>query len=92
MGQRLAPCLAIAFMSKVEAPVINIRPKLYCRYIDDCFVICSTQEEMDKCFDLLNEQSEYVKFTREKPKTNWLPFLNVQVSLTDSAYNTKCYR
>uniref|UniRef100_A0A158PCM8 B box-type domain-containing protein n=1 Tax=Angiostrongylus cantonensis TaxID=6313 RepID=A0A158PCM8_ANGCA len=37
-------------------------------YINDCFFICSTQEEMDKCFELLNEQSEYMKFTREKRK------------------------
>ncbi|VDM64183.1 unnamed protein product [Angiostrongylus costaricensis] len=77
MGQRLALSLAIAFISKVEAPMTDLGPPLYCRYIDDCFVLCSTQEEMDKCFKLLNKQSEYIKLTREKPKENWLPFLNV---------------
>ena len=92
MGQRLAPSLAIAFMSKIEAPVLNLRPKLYCRYIDDCFVICSTQKEIDKCFDLLNRQSEYIKFTREKPRDNWLPFLNVQINLNQSGYIKKWYR
>uniref|UniRef100_A0A0K0D9F9 Reverse transcriptase domain-containing protein n=1 Tax=Angiostrongylus cantonensis TaxID=6313 RepID=A0A0K0D9F9_ANGCA len=91
MGQRLAPSLAIAFMSGIEAPVIELRPLLYCRYIDDCFVIFSTQEEMDKCFELLNEQSEYIKFTREKPKESWLPFLNVQVNLSSSGNMTKWY-
>ncbi|KAJ1373721.1 hypothetical protein KIN20_036211 [Parelaphostrongylus tenuis] len=30
MGQRLAPSLAIAFMSKVEAPVMALRSLLYC--------------------------------------------------------------
>ncbi|VDM63932.1 unnamed protein product [Angiostrongylus costaricensis] len=65
IGQRLAPSLAIAFVSKVEAPVTDLGPLLYCRYVDDCFVLCSTQEEMDKCFELLNAQSEYIKFTRE---------------------------
>ncbi|VDM59724.1 unnamed protein product [Angiostrongylus costaricensis] len=30
MGQRLAPTLAVAFMSKVEAPVIDLTPLLYC--------------------------------------------------------------
>ncbi|VDM63512.1 unnamed protein product [Angiostrongylus costaricensis] len=30
MGQRLAPSLAIAFMSKVEAPVTDLGPLLYC--------------------------------------------------------------
>uniref|UniRef100_A0A0K0CYE9 Reverse transcriptase domain-containing protein n=1 Tax=Angiostrongylus cantonensis TaxID=6313 RepID=A0A0K0CYE9_ANGCA len=57
-GQRLAPSLAIALMYKVEAPVIDLRPLLYCRYIYDCLGICSIQEEIDKCFELLNEQSE----------------------------------
>ena len=80
MGQRLAPTLAIAFMSRIEAPVIDLRPLLYCRYIDDCFVVFSTQEEM--CFELLNEQSEYIKFTWEKPKDDWLSFLNVQINLS----------
>ncbi|VDM63570.1 unnamed protein product [Angiostrongylus costaricensis] len=70
MGQRLAPSLAIAFMSKVEAPVTDLGPLLYCRYVDDCFVLCSTQEEMDKCFELLNEQTEYIKFIQEKPREN----------------------
>uniref|UniRef100_A0A0K0D0E5 C2H2-type domain-containing protein n=1 Tax=Angiostrongylus cantonensis TaxID=6313 RepID=A0A0K0D0E5_ANGCA len=27
--------------------------------MDDCFVIFPTQEEMDKCLELLNEQSEF---------------------------------
>ncbi|VDM58650.1 unnamed protein product [Angiostrongylus costaricensis] len=92
MGQRLAPSLAIAFMSKVEAPVTDLGPLLYCRYVDDCFALCSTQEEMDKCFELLNTQSEYIKFTREKPKEKWLPFLNVQIHLSENGYITKWYR
>ena len=92
MGQRLAPSLAIAFMSKMEAPIIDLRPLLYCRYIDDCFVICSTQKEMDRCFELLNAQSEYIRFTREEPKNNWLPFLNVQIKLSEGGYITKWYR
>uniref|UniRef100_A0A0K0D3B8 Reverse transcriptase domain-containing protein n=1 Tax=Angiostrongylus cantonensis TaxID=6313 RepID=A0A0K0D3B8_ANGCA len=89
MGQRLAPSLVIAFMSKVEAPVTDLGLSLYCRYIKDRFVLCSTQEEMDKYFELLNEQSEYIKFTREKPKENWLPFLKVQINLSQNGYITK---
>ncbi|VDM63500.1 unnamed protein product [Angiostrongylus costaricensis] len=92
MGQRLDPILTIAFMSKVEAPVIDLGPLLYCRYIDDCLVICSTQEKIDRCFELLNTQSEYIKFTRGKPKEDWLPFLNVQIRLSENGYITKWYR
>uniref|UniRef100_A0A0K0CXM6 Protein HTATIP2 n=1 Tax=Angiostrongylus cantonensis TaxID=6313 RepID=A0A0K0CXM6_ANGCA len=90
MGQRLAPSPTIAFMSKVEAPVTDFGPLLYCRYkdIDDCFVICSTQEEIDKCFQFLSEQSEYIQFTRDKPKKNCLSFLNVQRSEESDAAET----
>ncbi|VDP11650.1 unnamed protein product [Heligmosomoides polygyrus] len=89
MGQRLAVALAVAFMSKVEGPVLKRMPTIYCYYIDDCFVICPTQLEMDTCFDLLNRQSQHIKFTRERPMENWLAFLNVQVHLSDGIYRTR---
>ena len=92
MGQRLAPVLAVAFMSKVEEPVLGRTPVLYCRYIDDCFIVCSTQAEMDICFELLNHQSEHIKLTREVPKDNWLAFLNVQVHLSKGVCRTMWYR
>ncbi|XGW09626.1 hypothetical protein V3C99_011701 [Haemonchus contortus] len=92
MGQRLAPTLAIAFMAKIEVPVLERLPMLYCRYIDDCFIVCSTQDEVDLCFDLLNAQSERIKVTREKPHEEWLPFLNVQVRTARGDYSTKWYR
>uniref|UniRef100_A0A7I4XT58 Reverse transcriptase domain-containing protein n=1 Tax=Haemonchus contortus TaxID=6289 RepID=A0A7I4XT58_HAECO len=92
MGQRLAPILAIAFMSKIEAPVLEHRPMLYCRYIDDCFIVCSTQEQMDMYFDLLNTQSEHIRLTRERPSGSWLPFLNVQVRRHSGMLSTKWYR
>nr|CDJ83588.1 unnamed protein product [Haemonchus contortus] len=43
-------------------------PIMYCRYIDDCCVITSTQQEMDELFTVLNQQSHYIKFTREVPR------------------------
>ncbi|KAK6745282.1 hypothetical protein RB195_011792 [Necator americanus] len=92
MGQRLAPTLAIAFMAKIEAPIWETRFLLYCRYIDDCFLVCSSQAEMDNCFKILNEQSEYITFTRDKPKGEWLPFLNVQVHISNRTHRTKWYR
>uniref|UniRef100_A0A7I4XWM4 Reverse transcriptase domain-containing protein n=1 Tax=Haemonchus contortus TaxID=6289 RepID=A0A7I4XWM4_HAECO len=92
MGQRLAPVLAIAYMSKIEKPVLDRRPVLYCRYVDDCFVACSTQKEMDKCFELLNSQADNIRFAREKPNDKWLPFLNMQVQLERGFLRTKWYR
>ncbi|KAK6763468.1 hypothetical protein RB195_023968 [Necator americanus] len=81
MGQRLAPTLAIVFMAKTEKPIIDRKPLLYYRYIDDCCVICSTQAELDTCFNLLNQQCPHIKFARERPIDNWLAFLNVHIYL-----------
>ena len=92
MGQRLAPVLAICFMSKIEEPVLSRHPLLYCRYIDDCCVVTSTQAEMDECFTILNQQSQYIRFTREEPHDGWLPYLNTQLMLTNGMVHVKWYR
>ena len=92
MGQRLAPVLAICFMSRIEEPVLARLPLMYCRYIDDCCVITSTQSEMDACFKILNEQSEYIKLTREEPRNGWLSFLNTQIKLSEGTVHVKWYR
>lgn len=72
MGQRLAPVPAVCFMSRVEQPVLDRSPLMYCRYIDDCCIVTSTQSEMDECFRLMNEQSQYIRLTRETPNNGWL--------------------
>ncbi|EYC07296.1 hypothetical protein Y032_0071g578 [Ancylostoma ceylanicum] len=92
MGQRLAPVIAICFMSKIEAPVLARLPLMYCRYIDDCCIVTSTQSEMDECFSILNQQSEHISFTRETPKDGWLAFLNTQVNLSNNTIRVKWYR
>ncbi|VDL64221.1 unnamed protein product [Nippostrongylus brasiliensis] len=92
MGQRLAPVLAICFMSRIEEPVLARLPLLYCRYIDDCFIITSTQSEMDECFRILNDQSQYIRLTRETPSNGWLPYLNTQVKVSDGMVSVKWYR
>ena len=92
MGQRLAPVLAICFMSKIEKPVLTRMPLMYCRYIDDCCVVTFTQSEMDECFRILNQQSQYIKLTRETPQNGWSPYLNTQVKLSNGIVSVKWYR
>ncbi|EYC17445.1 hypothetical protein Y032_0030g2054 [Ancylostoma ceylanicum] len=92
MGQRLAPVLAICFMSKIEQPVLARLPLLYCRYIHDSFIVTSTQSEIDECFNILNGQSENIQFTREVPEDGWLAYLNTHKSLSSSTIRIKWYR
>ena len=92
MGQRLAPVLAVCFMSRIEEPVLPRTPLMYCRYIDDCCIITSTQSEMDECSRLLNKQSGHIRFTRETPTNGWLPYLNAQFKLSGRTVKVKWYR
>ncbi|EYC04549.1 hypothetical protein Y032_0087g2074 [Ancylostoma ceylanicum] len=92
MGQRLAPVLAICFMSKIEEPVLSRFPLMYCRYIDDCCIVTSTQDEMDECFRILNQQSQYIRLTRETPREGWLPYLNTQLKVSNGVVHVKWYR
>ncbi|KAJ1367930.1 hypothetical protein KIN20_028959 [Parelaphostrongylus tenuis] len=48
-------------MSKVEALIPSRGPLLYCRHIDDCLIICSTQEE-DSCMQ--HASSTEIQFSR----------------------------
>ncbi|XGW24102.1 hypothetical protein V3C99_005929 [Haemonchus contortus] len=91
MGQRLAPVLAVCFMGRIEGPVPERNPSMYCRYINDCFVT-STQSEMDECFRIMNEQSQYIKLFREVPRDGWLPYLNTQVKVSSGVASVKWYR
>ena len=79
-------------MSKIEEPVLSRCPLMYCRYIDDCCIVTSTQSEMDECFRILNQQSQYISFTREKPNDGWLPYLNTQLMFANGKLHVKWYR
>ena len=65
---------------------------MYCRYLDDCFIATSTQSEIDECFRIMNEQSPYIKLTRQTSRNGWLPYLNVQVKVCHGIYGVKWYR
>ncbi|KAK6750214.1 hypothetical protein RB195_002295 [Necator americanus] len=62
------------------------------RYIDDCCIVTSTQSEMEECFRILNQQSQYIRLTRETPKEGWLPYLNIQISTSNGIIRVKWYR
>ncbi|EYB88719.1 hypothetical protein Y032_0242g3412 [Ancylostoma ceylanicum] len=47
---------------------------------------------MDECFKILNEQSQYIRLTRETPRDGWLPYLNTQMKLSNGVMHVKWYR
>ncbi|VDO28087.1 unnamed protein product [Haemonchus placei] len=89
MVQRLAPVLAVHFMGRIDEPVLERNPLMYCRYIDDRFAVTSTQFEMDECFYIMNEQSQHIKLTREVPRDGCFPYLDTRVPSQAAQSNTE---
>ncbi|VDP02472.1 unnamed protein product [Heligmosomoides polygyrus] len=75
MGQRLAPVLAVAFMFKVENPVLERQPTLYYRYIDDCFIISFVNVEETVTTSEVDEES-FEEIYRQTKRT--IPMLYVR--------------
>ena len=92
MGNRLAPLLAVLFMDYIESQSLFCNPILYCRYIDDCFVVAHSADQFQMLLDSLNNRDLYITLTSELPNNGWLPFLNVEVGVCNGKFVTRWYR
>ena len=61
------------------------------RYVDDCFVIKSYEEDNEILFQQLNEAHEAIKFTNECEANSQLVFLDVLVVKQDGKFKTNVY-
>ncbi|EYC15205.1 hypothetical protein Y032_0037g3382 [Ancylostoma ceylanicum] len=83
MGNRIAPILAIIFLDHIERASLTSGILLYKRYIDDVFVIGTTEMEVEATLEKLNTFDPHVSFTIERPDDEgYLPFLNTKIRLT----------
>ncbi len=83
MGGRLSPILANIFMESLEYTVLctalNI-PKLFCRYVDDIFLIWDKEKGNHLQFlQLLNDQHLAINLTHEEEVDRQIPFLDLLV-------------
>ena len=91
MGSPLGPTFANFFMAEVENRALsNIQVSLYCRYIDDIFLICDTDTLQILQREMMTISG--MNFTFERSVNNKLPFLNVLVNFTDDQVRTSVYR
>ncbi|XP_076045664.1 uncharacterized protein LOC143027903 [Oratosquilla oratoria] len=94
MGSPLGVLFAQAFMPAVEEAVFqddNIKPQLYCRYIDDIFVCTQSNVLLENLRLHLQEESG-LSFTIELNKDGILPFLDVLVDSSSREFATSVYR
>ena len=81
MGCVLGPTLADIYMDYKEKQILNIcknKPSIYCRYVDDIFVVIDNLEQLEE-IRLIFEENTVLKFTYEVEKNKQLNFLDCNI-------------
>ena len=82
MGQKLAPAYANVFMGQLEESILNssiYKPKYYCRFIDDIFLIFPYPEsDLAEFMQHMNSANKAIQFTHEYSQSE-VTFLDVTV-------------
>ena len=95
MGNPLAPTMANFFLGYLEEHLFKVitpdYPAFYSRYVDDVFCVFRTKIDFKNFFNRLNSLHSSIKFTYEQSSMT-LPFLDVDVKLTEGGYQTCIYR
>ena len=68
----------------------NNKPPIYCRYIDDIFVLTKEKKDILKLKQVLDESS-VLTFTTEEANDGRLPFLDVLVTAQEKGFATQVY-
>ena len=96
MGSSLGPLFANIFMSYHEQKWLNscpssFKPLLYRRYVDDCFLLFRSLDHVQLFLDYLNRQHASITFTAEMDRDGKLPFLDIDISCSESKFATSVY-
>uniref|UniRef100_A0A7I4YDC7 GIY-YIG domain-containing protein n=1 Tax=Haemonchus contortus TaxID=6289 RepID=A0A7I4YDC7_HAECO len=93
MGYRIAPVLAVIFLDHIEKSSLTSAILFYKRYIDDVFVIGTTEEDLVETLKRLNSHDANIAFTRKDPgRDGFLPFLNTKVRISEGYKEHLWYR
>ena len=94
MGSPLGPALANIFVGFHESRLFDntVKPGVYFRYVDDTFVIFSSELDCDCFHGKLNLLHPALNFTVEKEQNNSLSFLDVLVEKEGTGFLTSVYR
>ena len=97
MGGSVSSILAILYMDHVEKKALSLlanRVALYCRYVDDAFVLARNRSEAEHIKALFNEADPHVKFEIEHPDSNnTLKLLDIAIHIDSlGGHHTQFYR
>ena len=101
IGLALMVVMAEAFLQHHEANAINealsltppVAPKSFYRYVDDSHARFKSNEEVEKFFEILNNQHQKIRYTMEcEDSEKTLNFLDVSVMNRNEKYEFNVYR
>ena len=97
MGSPLGPTLANIFLCHweeiwLDKCPLQFKPLFYRRYIDDTFLLFSSNDKVKKFHNYINSRHSNMTFTYEVEEDNKLSFLDVLVSREEGKFNTSLYR
>ena len=94
MGSPLGVSFANFYMTNLENKVFHdqpeLKPTIFARYIDDCFLVVESENDITRLIDTFKENS-VLNFTHEIGGQR-LNFLDVSIENNDGTYKTKVYR
>jgi hypothetical protein len=93
MGSPLGPTIASYYMCELENKALSTltcKPKIYCRYVDDCFLVIDNIKELISLKNYF-EANSVLKFTYETEIHKQLPFLDVLITRTTDSLKTAVY-
>ncbi|XP_076067673.1 uncharacterized protein LOC143040463 [Oratosquilla oratoria] len=92
MGSTLGVLFANFYIGTVEERVFEgtKRPKVYTRYIDDCFLSFDAPQDLAHLVQKFTENS-VLQFTTESSTDGKLPFLDVLVDINDTKIKTSVF-
>ena len=76
----------------LKACPLEFKPKFYCRYVDDIFVLFSEARHVDLFRKFMNSKHENIRFTSEQERANSFSFLHVKISRENTTFSTSVYR
>ena len=97
MGSPLGPTLGNPFLVHFEKNWLqncpsDFKPYYYRQYVDDIFVLFTSQQHLETFQNFLNDRHANMSFTIEIEKQNRMSFLDVQISREDKTFTTPVYR
>ncbi len=97
MGSPLGPTLANAFLAHHEKSWLancpsDFKPVLYKRYVDDIFLLFTSELHVKPFQDYMNTQHHCMEFTSECESNGSMAFLDLSICSSNGKFSTSVYR